>query len=119
MKKFIFIIISSLLLIGGCSEDDRNKEKYDSSINQVVILENKRLQKENNLSEEEILKREEIGIIVYDSGKYIRLLYKFNSGDIIYEFDQEKENYKPFHGDLSNLDDVFDEADYVENVGLK
>lgn len=86
--KLIIFILTILIILSGCkSEKEKNKEKYDSAINQVITLESKRI------SDIKALKREEVGIIVYGKGKYIELIYTIkpdNQIESIYKIDQQK-----------------------------
>lgn len=124
--KFLFIILSTLIIIlTGCkSEKEEKKEKYDSSINQVVTLENKRLQKEKILTDTDILKREDIGIAVYQNGDFIELIYELKPNkqtESLYKKDKSK-NYKLFPNQKIKRGDVnkeLEKIDYVENTALK
>lgn len=124
--KFLFIILSTLIImLTGCkSEKEEKKEKYDSSINQVVTLENKRLQKEKILTDTDILKREDIGIAVYQNGDFIELIYELKPNkqtESLYKKDKSK-NYKLFPKQKIKRGDVNKELkkiDYVENTALK
>ncbi|WGD70210.2 hypothetical protein P5658_25725 (plasmid) [Bacillus subtilis] len=124
--KFLFIILSTLIImLTGCkSEKEEKKEKYDSSINQVVTLENKRLQKEKILTDTDILKREDIGIAVYQNGDFIELIYELKPNkqtESLYKKDKSK-NYKLFPKQKIKRGDVnkeLEKIDYVENTALK
>lgn len=121
--KFLFIILSTLIImLTGCkSEKEEKKEKYDSSINQVVTLENKRLQKEKILTDTDILKREDIGIAVYQNGDFIELIYELKPNkqtESLYKKDKSK-NYKLFPKQKIKRGDVnkeLEKIDYVENT---
>ncbi|MFT8320082.1 MAG: hypothetical protein ABF649_04185 [Bacillus sp. (in: firmicutes)] len=81
LKRWITILTMFSFLLGCENEDETlrvNKEKYDNAINQVVILENKQLQQDGELSVNKVLLREHLGIVVYSEGRYIRLFYHLN-----------------------------------------
>ncbi|HCL0577126.1 TPA: hypothetical protein N1S95_004550 [Salmonella enterica subsp. enterica serovar Typhi] len=123
-KATSIMIISALILLTGCqNEKEEKKKKYDSLINEIIILENKRLQSKGILDENEILKREDTGIIVFKEGKFIELIYdlkghkKFQS---LYKKDikgfekLEKEDIEQGKADKGT-----EEEEYVENYILK
>ncbi|MFD1927389.1 hypothetical protein ACFSFY_04835 [Sporosarcina siberiensis] len=74
----VVILLIIVMSLTGCNKE-RNAKKYDAAINQVITLENKYLQSEGILNETEILKREDIGIIVYKKGGFISLIYEIGS----------------------------------------
>lgn len=123
--KLLFISFLMLFIFAGCkSKDVTNKEKYDSVINQVITLENKRLQKDNILSQNEILKREDTGIIVYSEGKYIELIYTINKNQIesFFKYDEKDKKYELFpntHSNLEKAQKYLEQTSYTENIGLK
>lgn len=123
--KFLIILSTLIIMLTGCkSEKEEKKEKYDSSINQVVTLENKRLQKEKILTDTDILKREDIGIAVYQNGDFIELIYELKPNkqtESLYKKDKSK-NYKLFPNQKIKRGDVnkeLEKIDYVENTALK
>ncbi|MGE6631849.1 hypothetical protein [Bacillus sp. NPDC077027] len=125
--KSLFSITSIFLIfITGCQNEKQvNKEKYDSSINQVITLENKKLQSEGILNEHEILKREDVSIVVYTNGDYIELIYELKKNKQQKETLYKKEKSNMFtviptakikNGDV---DEPTENTDYVENLILK
>lgn len=119
--KFVITFFVLLTLLTGCQNStQKNKEKYSSAINQVIELENKRI------SGDRIFMREDIGIIVYEEGKYIELMYKTESDNEIeslYEINPQKE-YKYITKEslnkiLKTEESAFKNISYTENVGLK
>lgn len=86
MKKLIVLLIMvPLIFMFGCANEEKtlsaNKAKYDNAINQVVILENKYLQQEGELSVDEVLLRENLGVIVYSDGQLIQLSYNLDGSN--------------------------------------
>ena len=84
IKKLTFFFAIVLFLAGCTNEEEterEKKEKYDNAINQVVTLENKRLQHEKELSAHDVLLREKLGVVVYSDGHYVRLYYNIDSQD--------------------------------------
>jgi len=118
---FVVLLIITILLT-GCNEE-KNKKKYDSAINQVITLENKYLQKEKIFSDTKILKREDTGIIVFKDGKFIELIYDVSGKQIesLYKRDIDN-NYKRYPNtkeELEKVDKDLKIIDYTENIGLK
>ncbi|WP_445489005.1 lipoprotein [Niallia sp. 03133] len=103
--KLLLITLLVVPMLFGCkNKEEKTKEKYDSIINQVITLENIKLQKEKILKNNEILKREETGIIVYSDGKYISLIYTLDSNKQIESIYQEKnKEYELFPQNSNNL----------------
>nr|WGD70210.1 hypothetical protein P5630_23325 [Bacillus subtilis]WGD72712.1 hypothetical protein P5668_00250 [Bacillus subtilis]WGD72721.1 hypothetical protein P5668_00200 [Bacillus subtilis]WGD87066.1 hypothetical protein P5656_00075 [Bacillus subtilis]WGD87074.1 hypothetical protein P5656_00030 [Bacillus subtilis] len=89
-----------------------------------MTLENKRLQKEKILTDTDILKREDIGIAVYQNGDFIELIYELKPNkqtESLYKKDKSK-NYKLFPKQKIKRGDVnkeLEKIDYVENTALK
>jgi hypothetical protein len=107
----------------GCSETKEDKKnKYNKAINQVILLENERIQEKGKQ-----IKRKDIGISVDDNGKYIELIYTINSKHIdpIYKLDKQSNSYKYINlnklskDEKSKLDKDLEKTDYLENLGLK
>lgn len=129
MKRWI-TLFSIIVLLVGCSNDEKtmriNKEKYDNAINQVIKLENKRLQHENILSVDKVLLREDLGVDVYSEGHYIKLYYNIDSQDWpriekIYERIAEKK-YMLISDEEAHKDEnqkYFEKFSYSERVPLK
>ncbi|GAA5660888.1 cystatin-like fold lipoprotein [Geobacillus stearothermophilus] len=120
------LILILFLLLGYCRNQKENiRERYDSSINQVIILENKRLQKEKKLDDNEILKREDTGIVVYSDGKYIELIYELDSNKqnkSLYKYNEKNNSYEQFPhtpNKLKKIQKYLEKTSYIENIGLK
>lgn len=78
MKRRIVILVMVASLLGCENEKETlrvDKEKYDNAINQIVTLENKWLQQEGELPVDEALLRENLGVVVYSEGRFIKLFY--------------------------------------------
>jgi len=84
LKRWVVLFVIVIFLAGCTNEEEIEKEKrekYDNAINQVVTLENKRLQHEKELSVQDVLLRENLGVAVYSDGHYIELYYNIDSQD--------------------------------------
>ncbi|MED4718461.1 hypothetical protein, partial [Bacillus badius] len=77
-SKLCLFVGIALIFLSGCGSESTSK-KFDSAINEVISLENKRLEREKLFREKDVLKREDTGIIVYSDGKYIELIYTIDS----------------------------------------
>ncbi|MEC0723127.1 cystatin-like fold lipoprotein [Bacillus haynesii] len=104
----LFAVIAGLAGCGGA------KAKYDEDINQVISLQNERLQKPGVDKDIDRLKREDAEIRVYQDGKYISLYFKIRKGDPI------KMTYKKQKNGEYDLypdgDDDLGEPVYTENI---
>ena len=114
------LIISLLLLmvfVSGCNDKEKNREKYNDSIKQVIELENAKLEELN----EENIKRKEIGIIVYSNGNLIELMYHEGNTEInsIYEKSNDTYSLLPYDIETKRKIDQAGEANYIENLGKK
>lgn len=112
--------ILSLSFLSACKDDYAEtkailKEKYDSSINQVIELENNRLKRENKPA----INREETGIVVYNQGKLIWLLYYVDSKEVTVTYQKEKNQYVllPNKEAVEKIENLNEE--YIENLGRK
>ncbi|MFC4184430.1 hypothetical protein [Saccharococcus thermophilus] len=118
--KPLVVLILSLSFLSACKDDYEKtksiqKEKYDSAINQVIELENERLKSENKPE----IKRNETGIVVYNKGELIWLLYYVDSKEVTATY--QKENNKYVLLPAKEASDKIDEAneEYIENLGKK
>ncbi|NPC90850.1 cystatin-like fold lipoprotein [Bacillus sp. WMMC1349] len=113
MKKLIgsFVLIAVIAGITGCGGD---KEKYDEEINQVISLQNERLQKPGVVKDIDRLKRENTEIRVYQDGKYISLYFEIRKGDPIkMTYKKQKSGEYDLY---PNGDDDLGEPVYTENI---
>lgn len=104
--------------MSGCQNRNEVNQKYETAIEEVLVLENKKLMNNDGL------KREDLGIIVYSEGKYIELIYDLNNEQIesLYEFDTDRKVYEHYpHSPeyLERIHDFLAETSYTENIGLK
>lgn len=118
----MLLILITIIILSACSNTkEKNKEKYNESINNVISLEKDRVQ-------ELKLERKDIGIAVFSAGEYIELVYELKSKTIssIYQLDKTNNSY--IYLDLNELDneeekrldEILDkELEYIENLGLK
>lgn len=116
-----FMLIITVVFLSSCQDSyeknkEQNKEKYDSAVNQVIEIENERLQEENKPK----IKRNKTGIIVYENGKLIQLLYRFKSKEVNSIYQKEKNSYKVLPENDNTFELVDDaEEEYIENLGIK
>ncbi|WP_026695611.1 hypothetical protein [Peribacillus kribbensis] len=107
----LFIMV---FFLSSCGDDyerikEKNKQKYDAAINQVIRMENGRLQEEN---QPRIL-RSKTGIVVYKHGEFIRLLYHISSMEIVSTYQKEESFYihlpetKETHSKLDHAQDEY------------
>ncbi|NRG47224.1 hypothetical protein HRF87_21085 [Bacillus sp. CRN 9] len=119
MRRIKFMMLLSIILVmSGCQNRNEVNQKYETAIEEVLVLENKKLMNNDGL------KREDVGIIVYSEGKYIELIYDLNNEQIesLYEFDTDRKVYEHYpHSPeyLERIQDFLAETSYTENIGLK
>ncbi|UOE58010.1 hypothetical protein [Cytobacillus oceanisediminis] len=115
--KSILSLILSLGLLTACNDEDNSdqKEKYDSSINEVIELENERLEGEGRPQ----ISRSETGIVVYNKGELIWLMYEQDSKEERATYQKQDKSYVLLPQEEAN--DLIDnsEEEYVENHGIK
>ncbi|MFS0593423.1 hypothetical protein AB1L05_17725 [Cytobacillus horneckiae] len=115
-KNVIFLFI--VLMISGCQNSNELKQRFDSAINEVVLLENK------NLKTDEKFNRGDFGIAVYSEGKYIELIYDLNNEQVesLYKYNDDEKVYKHYPHTQENLEEAqvdLEKLSYTENIGLK
>lgn len=90
-----FIAIITVVFLSACQDSyeknkEQNKEKYYSAVDQVIEIENERLKEENKPK----IKRSKTGIIVYEDGEWIHLLYQLKSKEVNSIYQKEENSYK-------------------------
>ncbi|MFE7194944.1 cystatin-like fold lipoprotein [Kitasatospora sp. NPDC057595] len=113
IKKLVlsFALLAAITGMAGCGG---TKAKYDEAIDQVVSIQNQRLQKDGVDKDIDKLNREDAEIRVYQDGKYISLDFKIRDGDTI------RMTYEKQKNDEYDLypegDDDLGKPDYTENL---
>lgn len=130
MKKSISTILIVFILF-GCENEEKSlkvtKAKYDNAINQVVTLENKKLQEEGELSVDEVLLRENLGVTVYSDGYFIRLYYNIDGSDKWPRTEKTYKHVSKKYYEQVNDEDIMNEEtqkyfetnSYTERVPIK
>ncbi|MGG0655394.1 hypothetical protein [Rummeliibacillus pycnus] len=114
-------MITTFFLLSACNNADKDnqksKDKYDTSINQVITLENEKLKKENKME----INREEIGIVVYSDGELINLMYDYNKIKINSIYQKKKDEYVLLPNNQTTYTKIDEAGDsnYIENLGTK
>jgi outer membrane lipoprotein-sorting protein len=122
---FLILMLSFLSACKSVSKDipEKNKEydsstmqEYDSSINQVIKLENEKLESEHKHE----ISRSETGIVVYNKGNIIVIYYRYNSKEQQSAYQKENNKYVllPENENTSKKIDNAKE-EYIENLGRK
>ncbi|PET68742.1 hypothetical protein CN514_09650 [Bacillus sp. AFS001701] len=116
----LVVLLILISLLSACKGDyDKNKaiqkKKYDSSINEVIKLENEKLANESKPE----IKRNDTGVVVYNKGELIWLLYKVESKEVKSTYLKKDDKYILL--DATKASDRIDEAkeEYIENLGKK
>ncbi|MGZ0085175.1 hypothetical protein ACWNXI_06225 [Caldibacillus thermoamylovorans] len=115
--KLIVLFILSLSILSACKDDYETKqailkEKYSSVINQVIELENERLKRENKPE----ITRKETGIVVYNKGTLIWLLYYVDSKEVTATYQKENNKYVLLPANEASDKIEKSNEDYVENL---
>ena len=114
MRMWRFLLILSMALLAGCDEQD-GKKTYNSSINQVICLENDRLKAEDPFE----IQRKKTGIAVYADGDIIHLIYTKDSTTVDSFYQKKADSYAPLPVSEYEKVDQAGEAVYLENLVRK